>query len=151
MKRTDLKSHCPINFSLEVIGDSWSLLIIRDIIYFGKRTFGQFLTSDEGISSNILATRLLTLEKKGIIAKKHHETDKRKELYFLTEKGLDLLPILLEMADWGAKHDPETNAPQDWIELVRADRERMIGLIRETIKSRGSIFEGPDSVIDKLT
>jgi DNA-binding HxlR family transcriptional regulator len=150
MKRSESKSHCPINFSLETFGDSWSLLIVRDIVYFGKKTYGEFLESEEGISSNILATRLVTLEQKGILVKKPHDTDKRKEVYLLTEKGLDIIPVLLEMAGWGAQHDPETNAPQSWIAAVYADRERMIRLIRNTVRSGGSIFAGQDSVVSKL-
>ncbi|MDB4866952.1 MAG: transcriptional regulator [Cohnella sp.] len=150
MKRSESKSHCPINFSLETFGDSWSLLIVRDIVYFGKKTYGEFLESEEGISSNILATRLVTLEQKGILVKNPHDTDKRKEVYLLTEKGLDLIPVLLEMAGWGARHDPETNAPQSWIAAVYADRERMIRVIRDTVRSGGSIFAGQNSVVSKL-
>jgi DNA-binding HxlR family transcriptional regulator len=149
MKRSDNKSHCPINFSLETFGDSWSMLIVRDIVYFGKKTYGEFLDSEEGISSNILASRLVHLEQKGILAKKPHETDKRKEVYVLTEKGLNLIPVLLEMANWGANQDPETDAPQSWIAAVYADREMMIKLIRDTVQNGGSIFSGPNSVISR--
>lgn len=151
MKRSDNKSHCPINFSLETFGDNWSLLIIRDIVYFGKKTYGEFLESEEGISSNILASRLVHLEQKGLLVKKPHDTDKRKEVYLLTEKGLDLIPVLLELANWGAQYDPETDAPQSWIAAVYADRESMISLIRDTVQTGGSIFSGPNSVVSKLT
>lgn len=150
MKRTDNKSHCPINFSLETFGDNWSLLIVRDIVYFGKKTYGEFLESEEGISSNILASRLVHLEQKGILVKKPHDTDKRKEVYLLSEKGLNLIPVLLEMACWGARYDPETDAPQSWIAAVYADRESMIKLIRDTVQNGGSIFSGPNSVVSKL-
>src|SRR5438034_5603969 len=130
MKHTQHKrSDCPINFCLETFGDTWSLLIIRDIVYFGKKTYGEFLESEEGIATNILASRLAQLEQKGILVKTPHETDKRKEIYALTEKGLDLIPILLDMADWGARHDPQTVAPQSWIDLVNANREKMNTLI----------------------
>src|SRR5437762_7785261 len=106
MKHTQhRRSDCPINFALETFGDPWSLLIIRDMVYFGKKTYGEFLESDEGIATNILADRLAHLEATGILIKKRHTTDKRKEVYFLTEKGLDLIPILLDLATWGAKHD----------------------------------------------
>jgi DNA-binding HxlR family transcriptional regulator len=144
------RSDCPINFALETFGDMWSLLIIRDIVYFGKKTYSEFLASDEAIATNILASRLLHLEQKGILVKKPSAVDKRKEVYSLTEKGLDLIPVLLEMAGWSAQHDPQTSAPQAWIALVKADKEKMISLIRETVRSGGSIFAGPDSVISKL-
>jgi DNA-binding HxlR family transcriptional regulator len=150
MNRSDNKSHCPINYSLETFGDSWLLLIVRDIVYFGKKTYGEFLDSDEGISSNILAARLANLEQKGVLVKKPHGTDKRKEIYGLSEKGLDLIPVLLEIAGWGAKHDSETDAPQSWIDTVNADRNRMIHLIRDTVRNWGSIFVGEGSVISQL-
>src|SRR5687768_4343044 len=114
-KKRHRRSDCPINFGLETFGDMWSLLIIRDIVYFGKKTYGEFLDSDEHIATNILASRLLHLEEKGILLKTPSATDKRKEVYSLTEKGLDLIPILLEIASWSAQHDPQTGAPPDWI------------------------------------
>ena len=140
------RSDCPINFALETFGDSWSLLIVRDIVYFGKKTYREFLESDEGIATNILASRLAQLEQKGLLLKKPHERDRRKEVYVLTEKGLDLLPILLEMAGWSAQHDPQTAAPQAWIAMVNADKETLIRRIRETVQRGGSIFVGPDSI-----
>ena len=145
------RSDCPINFGLETFGDMWSLLIVRDIVYFGKKTYGEFLDSDEGIATNILATRLAQLEDKGILVKKPHETDRRKEIYELTEKGLDLIPVLLELANWGAHHDPQTSAPKEWIDLVNADKEKMTQLIRTTVQSGGSVFVGPNSVVSKLS
>ncbi|MDB5085239.1 MAG: transcriptional regulator [Bacilli bacterium] len=151
MKRSDNKSHCPINFALETFGDPWSLLIVRDIVYAGKRTYGECLNSEEGIASNILANRLVQLEQKGILVKRPHDTDKRKDVYSLSEKGLDLIPVLHELAGWGAKHDPETEAPKEWIARVNADRERLLRLARETVQSGGSIFSGTDSVIGKLS
>ena len=77
------RSDCPINFALETFGDPWSLLIIRDMVYFGKKTYGEFLASEEGIATNILALRLAHLEQQGILVKKPHETEKRKEMYVL--------------------------------------------------------------------
>jgi DNA-binding HxlR family transcriptional regulator len=150
MKKQQRRSDCPINFSLETFGDMWSLLIIRDIVYFGKQSYGEFLESDEGIATNILATRLAQLEEKGILVKKQDPTDRRKDIYSLTNKGLDLIPILLELASWGARHDPQTGAPPDWIALVNANKEKISRLIRETVQSGGSIFVGPDSVVSKL-
>ncbi len=146
-KKQQRRSDCPINVALETFGDTWSLLIIRDIVYFGKKTYGEFLASEEGIATNILASRLAHLEQTGILVKKPHASDKRKEMYVLTSKGLDLIPLLLEMANWSALHDPQTSAPPTWIALVNADKARMIALIRATVQGGGSIFSGPDSVI----
>ena len=144
------RSDCPLNFALETFGDRWSLLIIRDMVYFGKKTYGEFLASAEGMATNILASRLVHLEQQGLLVKKPDETDKRKEVYVLTEKGLDLIPILLDMASWGAQHDPHTAAPQAWIARVKADKEKMIQLIRETVQRGGSVFSGPHSVVSQL-
>ncbi|MGH7158201.1 MAG: winged helix-turn-helix transcriptional regulator [Candidatus Saccharimonadales bacterium] len=121
MKRTDNKSHCPINFSLETFGDPWSLLIMRDIVCYKKRTYGEFLASKERISSRTLAMRLEHLVKVGILAKQTHKTDKRKEVYILTNKGSATIPILIELATWGAKFDPETASSRSWLDAVRED------------------------------
>ena len=116
MKRSPGKSHCPINFTLELLGDNWSLLILRDIHLFGKRRFKDFLESEEGISTNILADRLGKLERSGILEKVHG-------LYQPTEKGLDLLPLLIEMSLWGAKYDPNTSAPPEFVMWAKSDPE----------------------------
>lgn len=143
MKRLDRKSDCAINYSLETIGDPWSLLIIRDIVYYGKKTYGEFLAADEGIATAALARRLVDLERKGIIVKKRSTIDKRKEEYTLTEKGLDLIPILLDLAEWGAQHDPQTGATtSDWTARVKADKQKMILLTREIVGANGSVFDG---------
>ncbi len=151
MKHTQhRRSDCPINFALETFGDTWSLLIIRDIVYFGKQTYGEFLASEEGIATNILANRLARLEQQGILTKLPHPTDVRKERYVLTEKGLDLIPVLVEIANWSAAYDPQTGAPPAWIALMKAEREKMIGLIRETVRNGDSVFVGPNSLISQL-
>ncbi len=151
MKHTQQRrSDCPINFALETFGDSWSLLIIRDIVYFGKKTYGEFLASEEGMATNILASRLAQLEQQGILVKKPSEKDKRKEEYVLTEKGLDLIPVLVEMANWSAEYDPGTAAPAAWIALMKADREKMIQLMRETVQSGGAVFVGERSLVGQL-
>lgn len=136
---------------LEILGDTWSLLIVRDIVYFGKKTYGEFLESEERIATNILANRLANLEQNGILVKKPHPEDKRKEIYSLTERGLDLIPLLLEMANWSAKQDPLTGAPEEWIAMVNSNKENITRLIRETVQRGGSIFVGPHSVISQLT
>ncbi|GHO88404.1 winged helix-turn-helix transcriptional regulator [Dictyobacter formicarum] len=144
------RSDCPINYALETIGDPWSLLIIRDIVYFGKKTYGEFLASEERIATNILADRLALLEQKGILEKRPSDSDKRKETFILTEKGLDLIPILVEMAGWSAVHDPQTGAPAAWIALMNADKEKMIRLIRQTVQDGRAVFTGPDSLVSQF-
>ena len=144
------RSDCPINFALETFGDPWSLLIIRDLVYFGKKTYGEFLASEEGMATNILASRLARLEQQGILVKQPSPSDKRKEEYALTEKGLDLIPVLVEMANWSAEHDPQTAAPPAWIALMKTQREPMLQRMRETVQSGGSVFVGEHSLLSQL-
>ncbi|HEX6778802.1 MAG TPA: helix-turn-helix domain-containing protein [Ktedonobacterales bacterium] len=151
MKHTQhRRSDCPINFALETFGDTWSLLIIRDMVYFGKKTYGEFLASEEGMATNILASRLARLEEQGILVKRPSPSDKRKEEYALTEKGLDLIPVLVEMANWSAEYDPQTGAPPAWIALMKAEREQMIERMRETVRSGAAVFVGENSLISQL-
>ena len=102
----DPRSHCPQSLILEVIGDKWTLLIIRDMMLEGKRYFREFLQSKEKIASNILSSRLKSLEQEGIIYKAADPDHKQKIKYSLTEKGIDLFPILMENARWSLKYKP---------------------------------------------
>lgn len=104
----DSKSKCPVNQSLEVFGDKWSLLIIRDLMLNEKKSYREFLNSDEKIATNILGARLDMLEKECIVVKKKDPTHKQRIIYALTEKGIDLLPIIIEIGCWGAKYKPVT-------------------------------------------
>ncbi|OBQ70954.1 winged helix-turn-helix transcriptional regulator [Mesorhizobium erdmanii] len=98
------KSGCPINLSLELLGDRWTLLIIRDLAFAGKRHFREFLQSDEGISSRTLAERLQTLQDEGILTRSDDPSHGLKAIYRLTEAGIDLLPVLATLGAWGSKH-----------------------------------------------
>lgn len=98
------KSGCPINLSLELLGDRWTLLIIRDMIFAGKKHFREFLQSDEGISSRTLAERLQTLQDEGILTRSEDPTHGLKAIYRLTEAGIDLLPVLATLGAWGSRH-----------------------------------------------
>jgi DNA-binding HxlR family transcriptional regulator len=105
--RKDHRSECVMNRMVEMFGDQWSLLVIRDIMFMNRRHFRELLTdSQERIASNILADRLQKLVKLGIIVKSHDPSHKQKAIYSLTEKGIDLLPLLMEMSAWGQKHVP---------------------------------------------
>lgn len=101
----DYKSYCPINLGLETFGDKWSLVIIRDIMQ-GKRSFRELLQSEEKIATNILTDRLTMLEKEGILTKSNDQGHKQKYIFSLTEKGIDILPILFEIANWSIKYKP---------------------------------------------
>src|SRR5215469_6633727 len=134
------RSGCPINLTLEVVGDKWSLLVIRDIIFGNRRHFRELLTnSEEGIASNILADRLKRLLQEGIISKTDDPSHKQKAIYSLTEKGIELLPILAQMAGWGYKHLPVSEelgiraqllaqgGPKMWEDFMAELRETHLG------------------------
>jgi DNA-binding HxlR family transcriptional regulator len=106
MKELKQRSTCPISTSLDVMGDKWSLLILRDMVFAGKSTYGQFLQSEEKIATNVLADRLAILESQGILTKAVAVDKKSKFTYRLTEKGVDTIPILVELTLWGARHCP---------------------------------------------
>jgi DNA-binding HxlR family transcriptional regulator len=118
---------------LESFGDAWSLLIVRDIVFFNKRTFGEFMASDERIASAVLARRLASLESQDIIKKSTSPTDRRKDEYTLTEKGLSLVPLLLDLTEWGATYDPETGASPKQVNLIRTNRAAYIRSIRSNV------------------
>ncbi len=117
-----------MSVSLEIFGDRWSLLIIRDLMVRGFRTFKEFQQSGEGIATNILADRLRRLEAAGIIQARR-ESDARRISYLLTEKGIDLAPVLLELLIWGARHE-RTAATCAFIERVEKDREKFLAEVR---------------------
>lgn len=131
------RSGCPVSISLEILGDRWSLLVIRDLMVRGFRTFKEFQESGEGIATNVLADRLQKLEAAGIIAAEANETDGRRVNYRLTEKGIDLAPILLELLIWGARHE-ETGAPCALIETMEKNREAVLAEARRRWRDRDS-------------
>lgn len=122
------RSGCPLNASVEMLGDRWSLLIIRDMMLLGRRTFKEFLGSYEGIATNILADRLRRLEAYGIIATERDPSDGRKLIYTLTEKGLDLAPVLTEMVLWAGRHEKTEN--RALIRLMQKDKAKFLADIR---------------------
>ena len=130
MKRRQRKSDCPVHFALEVFGDAWTLLIVRDLMFKDRTTYTDLLHADEGIATNILADRLVRLEQDGIIAKGQDSRRAAASRYRLTPKGIDLLPIMLEIIQWSARYDPRTAAPRAFVKRLRADRARLEGELR---------------------
>jgi len=105
----NIRSGCPINLTLEILGDRWSLIVIRDIMFGNRRHFRDLLTnSEEGIASNILADRLKRLVAEGILSRRDDPTHKQKAIYSLTNQGIELLPVLVAMGTWGRRHLPTT-------------------------------------------
>jgi DNA-binding HxlR family transcriptional regulator len=130
----DWRSSCPLNASVEILGDRWSLLIIRDMMLRGFCSFKQFLDSYERIATNILADRLHKLESHGIIAAETHPDDGRKVLYSLTAKGMDLAPILTEMVLWAAAHEDVKN--QALVSEIKKDKQKFLEAVRKRWEAR---------------
>ena len=141
--RDDRRSGCPINLTLEVVGDKWSLLIIRDMMFGNRRHFRELLAkSEEGIASNILADRLKRLVEQGIVTRVDDPSHKQKAIYSLTEQGIELLPILAQMSGWGLKYLPVSEelgirakllmdgGPGLWVEFMDELREAHLGAPR---------------------
>ncbi len=121
--------------SLEIFGDRWSLLVIRDLMVRGHRTFKEFERSGEGIATNILSDRLQRLEAAGIITSESDTTDGRRLNYRLTEKGVDLAPVMLELLIWGTRHE-QTGAPRGFIEHLAQNREEVLAEVRRRWRER---------------
>ena len=126
MKAPKRRSQCPISSSLEVWGDKWSLLIIRDLMFNKRFTYGDFLKSEEKISTNILAARLLMLEKNDLIEKLEHPDSKAKVLYQLTQKGIDLIPVIVEINLWAEKYFQLTEEKKFLIKEIKLNKEKFI-------------------------
>lgn len=140
--KEDLRSHCSVNYGVEIFGDRWSLLIIRDIVFAGKKTYGEFLKSEEGIATNILASRLAFLEQQGILSRAPSPTDRRKDFYTLTEKGLDLIPILLNIVVWSARHDSKSYVRQrkEFIGRLNRNPVEVSDEVKALVQNGGCVF-----------
>src|SRR4051812_18312479 len=140
--KEDIRSHCAVNYGVEMFGDRWSLLIIRDIVFVGKKTYGEFLKSEEGIATNVLASRLAFLEEQGILTRAPNPEDKRKDFYTLTEKGLDLIPIMLNIVLWSAKHDAKSYVRRSKDFMARLSRSPMqeSEKVKALVRNGGCIF-----------
>tara|TARA_Y100000996_G_C22161040_1_gene494569 strand:- start:87 stop:494 length:408 start_codon:yes stop_codon:yes gene_type:complete len=120
----NLRSKCPLSCALDVLGDKWSLLIIRDMLHFKKKTFKDFFASNENIATNILSSRLKKLEKFGIISKNKLKNNKKTNIYKLTRVGLDLIPAILELSKWGYKNIKDLNSKEiNFLETETSNKE----------------------------
>lgn len=124
---------CPIRYGAVVFGDVWSLLILRDIVFKGARHYADFLKAGEGISTNILATRLARLEAEGVLTKTPDTENKTRYVYGLSDKGKALVPALLEIMDWSERWDERTEVPTEFIDELRRDRKALARKIVESL------------------
>lgn len=134
MLKSKRRSDCPISSSLEIFGDKWSLLIIRDLMDAKECTYGDFLRSPEGIATNILASRLQNLEESKIIEKLEHPDSKAKVLYRLTRKGIDLIPVMIEISLWAEKY---FSIPDDRKAMLKEVKKDKTGFIKAAVKELG--------------
>ena len=131
MLKSKKRSDCPVSSSLDIWGDKWSLLIIRDLMDAKECTYGDFLKSPEGIATNILATRLQTLEENKLIEKLDHPDSKAKVLYKLTQKGIDLVPVMIEISLWAEKY---FSIPEDRKAMLKEVKKNKTGFIKAAMK-----------------
>lgn len=128
------RSLCPIASTLDLLGDKWSLVLIRDMLIFGKKTYKEFALSDEGIATGILASRLKLLESFGLITKRKLPNNKKENIYLLTEKGIGLAPTIIEITLWGDRHMREHNPEIDSYEYLKADKGLVITTVQENYR-----------------
>ena len=134
MKASEKRSDCPISSSLDIFGDRWSLLLVRDLMLHKTRTYGDFAKSEEKIATNILANRLQVLEENGIIVKLPYPDNKVKGLYQLSQKGVDLIPALIEIALWGGKHVTNTEETSPFLREVKKNKTKFLKNIMDKLQ-----------------
>lgn len=141
MKKIEPRSGCPVSFTLDFLGDKWTLLILRDMVVGGKRSYGDFLSSDEKIATNVLADKLDKLEAYGFVTKKVSAEKKNKFLFTLTRKAIDLVPIIMEMTIWGSTYNPPGNArllqalAEDKEGTIKHYQQKLSSALEEVVKS----------------
>lgn len=129
------RSACAISMALENIGDKWSLLILRDLMFTDKRSYGELQASDEKIATNVLAARLLSLEASGLIRKAADPVNGRRSLYFLTEKGIDLLPVIIELRQWSEKHNDDAAGCAHALKVTDKNRKEVLTAYKKKLKA----------------
>jgi DNA-binding HxlR family transcriptional regulator len=130
------RTHCPISYALDVFGDKWTLLIVRDLVFKGKRRYGEFAESEEKIATNILSDRLSRLEAEGLVTRSFDPDNARHRIYELTDEGLDLAPVLVEMILWSAKHDPQTAADQGFVRKAKRNKRNLLRSIVKGVRAQ---------------
>jgi len=128
-----MRSHCPVNFGLEHFGVKWALLIIRDLMFKGKRHYNQFLEGGENISTSVLRDKLRLLQEGGIITKGQDHVKKSRIRYSLEKKGIALLPMMIEMISWSGEFDKETEADLNFLSQAKGNKEKLLTELRNKI------------------
>jgi len=134
MKETERRSTCPINYSVEIFGDKWMLLILRDIMFNGKNSFLEFRASNEKISSAVLTEKLNTLLSEGIVSKVTSPKNASKFLYLITDKGIELVPVMVELLNWGSTYNPD-GGPKPMLDRIKQNKKKMISDLQDKLRS----------------
>jgi DNA-binding HxlR family transcriptional regulator len=121
---------CPVRYSAKIIGDKWTFIILRDLMFRGKSRYSDLLKSSEKISTNILANKLVKMEQDGLLFKRRDEDNRRNSIYQLTDKGKDLMPALLKLFEWSYKYDENTLLNHDVVDQLQNDTQVMVDKIR---------------------
>lgn len=127
------RSPCPIAATLDILGDRWTLLIIRDLMFRGFHEYGEFLEAGEGISTNILAERLKRLVDSGVVLRRENPHDRKRVIYTLSQKGIDLMPAMLDLIEWGIKHFAYCRVPDEIQQALRTDKVGFMAAIRNKL------------------
>jgi DNA-binding HxlR family transcriptional regulator len=131
-KKGECRSCCPVAHALDILGDRWTLLIIRDMLFMGKHEYHEFMAGSEGIATNILSDRLKGLVCMDIIKSCAHPAHKTKKLYYLTQKGKDLLPVVVELIVWSGTHFPAPDFPRERFNLIKNNPKQVM---KDALKS----------------
>jgi len=134
MKTIERRSTCPINYSVEIFGDKWMLLILRDIMFNGKNSFLEFRASNEKISSAVLTEKLNTLLSEGIVSKVTSPKNASKFLYLITDKGIELVPVMMEFLDWGSRYNPD-GGPKPLLDQIKQSKKKAIKELQDKLRS----------------
>ena len=134
MKTEERRSTCPINYSVEIFGDKWMLLLLRDLMFNGKNSFLEFRASAEKISTAVLTEKLNTLLNEGVVSKITSPKNASKFLYLLTDKGIELVPIMVEILNWGSRHNPD-GGPKPLLDRIKQSKKKLIIELQEKLRS----------------
>jgi DNA-binding HxlR family transcriptional regulator len=137
--KNQARSTCPISFALEIFGDRWTLLVLRDLLLRSRRRYRELLGSDEGIATNVLADRLKRLERRGLIRKQRDEVDGRQYLYRPTPLAVSLVPMLVEMIVWGARNGAGADVEPAFIERFETERGALIAEIQAQVRRENGL------------
>jgi DNA-binding HxlR family transcriptional regulator len=131
------RSTCPISFALEIFGDRWTLLVLRDLLLKSRRRYRELLAGEEGIATNVLADRLRRLEQKGLIRKEQDQQDARQYVYKPTRLAVSVVPMLIEMTVWGARNSKDTTVDRDLLRRFDKEREQLILDLQAKVRRDG--------------